>query len=230
MQRNKAWFFSQNPLTMSLRPEELERIDSASDTLTLRKRQIIWNVGDKPEQIFFIRSGLVKLSKITDDDREITLHLLQKNDICGELAILSGTPHNTTAETYEESVLYAVPRDEFLRVMKANLTLAMGIIETMADRRRTLEDRTEQLIFRTAHSRLASLFLDLANRFGVRDSRGIIINMKLTHKEMASFIGASRETVSFAILDLRKDKQILTEEKRVIILDLESLKKLAEKG
>ena len=56
------------------------------------------------------------------------------------------------------------------------------------------------------HYQLASLLLELTEDFGVRDSRGVIINLKLTHKEMAALIGATRETVSFAILEDRKFK------------------------
>jgi CRP/FNR family transcriptional regulator len=67
----------------------------------------------------------------------------------------------------------------------------------------------------------------LAPEFGVRDSRGVIVNLKLTHREMASLIGATRETVSFAILDMRRDGLIQTESKRVIIADEEALAKVA---
>jgi CRP/FNR family cyclic AMP-dependent transcriptional regulator len=103
----------------------------------------------------------------------------------------------------------------------------MMITRLVADRRRALEKRIDSLLFKTAHARLASLFLDLLPRFGVRDARGTILNLKLTHREMASLIGASRETVSFAILDLRKDDLILTEDKRVVLLDEERLQALA---
>ena len=86
----------------------------------------------------------------------------------------------------------------------------------------------ESLIFKTAHARLADLFLRLSAQFGVRDARGVIVNIRLTHKEMAALIGASRETVSFAILDLRKEGLILTEDKRVVILDERALEQLRD--
>ena len=86
----------------------------------------------------------------------------------------------------------------------------------------------ENLLFRSAHSRLASLFLELSKTFGVRDSRGVIINLKLTHKEIASLIGATRETVSFAMIDLRKDQLIESEGKRVILIDEPGLIRLRD--
>ena len=102
------------------------------------------------------------------------------------------------------------------------------MIRLVGERRQKLENRVESLLFKSAHSRLAALFLDLGDSFGVRDSRGRIVNLKLTHKEIASLIGATRETVSFAILDLRKDELIQTEGKRVILLDETKLRALRD--
>jgi CRP/FNR family transcriptional regulator len=71
------------------------------------------------------------------------------------------------------------------------------------------------------------LFLDLADRFGVRDSRGVIVDVRLTHREMASLIGATRETVSVAIVELRNAGHIATEARRVIVVDERALREIA---
>jgi CRP/FNR family transcriptional regulator len=70
------------------------------------------------------------------------------------------------------------------------------------------------------------MLIELSDTFGVRDGRGTIVNLKLTHKEMAGLIGSTRETVSFAILDLRKSGLLATEGKRVILLDEPALREL----
>src|SRR5690606_28387370 len=124
------------------------------------------------------------------------------------------------------ATLLSVPRDDFLKLVLQYPQLALRMTRLISERRRRLENRVGGLLFKTAHARLASLFLDLAEDFGVRDSRGVIVNLKLTHKEMASLIGATRETVSFAILDLRRDELILTESKRVVIVDEPGLRRL----
>lgn len=228
MQRNKSWFFRQNDYTKHLSIQDRERLEKVSDTLELRKRQALWASGDPANRVYFVRSGMIKIGRVTDDGRELTLHLVERKQILGEFGPIEGGVHDTVAEAYEESVLYSLPSEVFLSVMKGDSELFMAITRLIADRRRSLEARVESLLFKTAHSRLASLFLDLADRFGVRDARGIIVNLKLTHREMASLIGASRETVSFAILDLRKDGLILTEDKRVVILDEDRLRELAD--
>lgn len=228
MIKTKGWYIRQNPLLSTLPERELEVLDQASESHELRRRAPIWNPGTPANTIYIVRSGIVKIYKVNDEGRELTLHFLTKDSLFGELAIVSPAPHDTAAEAYEDTLLLTIPKDEFMRVMMRNAPLAVELMKLVGDRRRQLENRVESLLFRSAHARLAALFLELAGPFGVRDGRGVIINLKLTHKEIASLIGATRETVSFAILDMRRDGLILTEGKRVIVLDEPGLKKLKD--
>jgi len=231
MPRDKSWFFKQNPYTSGLPLAERDRLERVSEERDLRKRENLWLSGDPVRHVYLVRSGLLKTSRVSETGHELTLHLFQRNELMGETALVllsdDRRHHETVCETLDESTVYSVPAEPFLRALQMHPDLAMLVTRLVADRRRALERRIDSLLFKTAHARLASLFLDLQHRFGVRDARGTILNLKLTHREMASLIGASRETVSFAILDLRKDELILTEDKRVVLLDEERLQALA---
>lgn len=228
MRRNKSWFFKNNPVFEGISSTSFDRFIERAEEIDLRKKRVIWSPGDTADRLYFVRMGIVKTTKVTNDGRELTLQFYTKNDVFGEVAILSPGPHSTQAEAYEDCTVYAVTRDAFMRLLTSHPELALRLSRIMAERRERLESRVGRLLFKTAHARLASLFLELGEDFGVRDSRGLIVNLKLTHKEMASLIGATRETVSFAILDLRRDGLILTESKRVIIVDAEALEKLVQ--
>jgi CRP/FNR family transcriptional regulator len=231
MARDKSWYFKQNPLTAALPLAERDLLERLAEERELRKREPLWMAGDAVRQVFLVRSGLLKTTRVSETGHELTLHLFQRNDLLGETdLILLGTehrPHETHCESLEESTVFALPAEAFLKTMQHHTEISMAVMRLVAERRRSLERRIDSLLFKTAHARLAALFLDLQDRFGVRDGRGTILNMKLTHREMASLIGASRETVSFAILDLRRDGLILTEDKRVVLLDEERLVALA---
>lgn len=228
MLKTKAWFIRQNPMLADLPERELEVLEQVSDNVEVRRRHMVWEPGDPANTVYLVRSGIVKLSKLSEEGRELTLNFFTRDQIFGELAVVSEQPHDTLAEAYEDCLLLSIGKDDFLRVMMRTPLLAMRMMRLVGERRQKLENRVESLLFRSAHARLANLFLDLAGTFGVRDSRGVIINLKLTHKEIASLIGATRETVSFAILDLRKDGLIQTEGKRVIILNEPGLKALRD--
>lgn len=228
MLKTKGWFIRQNPLLGDLPEREMELLEQVSDTVDVRRRHFVWEAGAPANSVYVVRSGIVKLYKTSDEGRELTLHFFTREQLFGELAVVSDMPHDTLAEAYEDTTLLQVGKDDFLRIMMRNPPLAMKMLKLVGDRRRQLENRVENLLFRSAHARLAALFLDFSGPFGVRDSRGVIINLKLTHREIASLIGATRETVSFAILDLRRDNLIVTEGKRVILVDEPGLRKLRD--
>jgi CRP/FNR family transcriptional regulator, cyclic AMP receptor protein len=228
MLKTKAWFIRQNPLLSDLPERELEVLEQVSENVDVRRRHMVWEPGDPANAVYLVRSGIVKLYKVNEEGRELTLHFFTRDQLFGELSCISDQPHDTHAEAYEDCLLLKIGRDDFMRVMMRTPQLAMRMMKLVGERRQKLESRVENLLFRSAHARLAALFLELAQTFGVRDSRGVIINLKLTHKEIASLIGATRETVSFAILDLRRDELIQTEGKRVILIDEAKLKDLKE--
>lgn len=211
-------------MLMDLSERDLDLLDQVGETMDLRRKSLVWEPGDLSTSLFIVRSGIVKLSKSNEEGRELTLGFFTRDQLLGELGVVSDAPHDTTAEAYEDVQLFRVPKDDFVRVMLRHPPLALRMIRLVGERRQRLENRVENLLFKSAHARLAALFLDLAHDFGVRDSRGTIVNLKLTHKEIANLIGATRETVSFAILDLRRDGHIITEGKRVIIVDDHTLR------
>lgn len=228
MLKPKSWFLHQNPLLADLPERELELLDQVTETLEVRRRNMVWEPGHAAGMLYLVRSGIVKVSRQNDEGRELTLHFFTRDQLFGELALVSDKPQDTHAEAFEDTNLIAISKDDFSRVMMRNPILAMRMVKLVGDRRARMENRVQSLLFKSAHARLASLFLELSENFGVKDSRGTIINLKLTHKEIASLIGATRETVSFAILDLRKDNLIQTEGKRVILLDATRLKALRD--
>ncbi len=232
MQRSKATFLKKNTVLGSLSPVVLERAAALTDQVRFPRRDKLWTCGHRANAVYWVRSGLVKVSRPIDGTRDLTLSFHGKGDLIGETGALVATSgidsvRHTCAEAYEDTLAYVLPVTELRDLMRHNHQVAAEMAALVADRRLRLEERLGVLLFKTAHARLASLFMDLAESFGVRDSRGIIINLKLTHKEMAALIGATRETVSFAILDLRKQGLVQTEGKRVVLLDGPGLRQLA---
>ena len=199
MRRPRPSFFRTNHLFDGVPPDDLDALENRCESTSLRKKVALWRPGDPADRVWFVRTGIMKVSKVTEEGRELTLQFYIKNDLFGEVAAFSPGQHETVAEAYEDATLYGLYREDFVRLMRQWPEVALRVTSLVFERRKRLENRVGGLLFKTAHARLASLFLDLAADFGVRDSRGTIINLKLTHKEMASLIGATRETVSFEI-------------------------------
>ncbi len=228
MSQKKFWFLSRVKMFKDLSQEDAEELEGMLEQHRIRRRQPIYLPGDLSEHVYLLKSGLVKISKVTPEGKELTLMFLTPGALFGELAVISDDARNTMAEAYEDCVVCSLERERFLQFIVARPTLALEVTRLIAERRQNLENKIDNLLFKGAHARLAALFLDLSRDFGVRDSRGIIINIKLTHREMANLIGSTRETVSFALIDMKRDGAIEMDGKRVVILKANLLKRLRD--
>lgn len=229
MNQKRFWFLNRVKLFKGFSLEDAERIENLSEMVKVKRRHVIFMPGDTSDKIYLLKSGLVKISRVTEDGKELTLFFLSPGDVFGETALVDKSPRNTLAQAYEDCVLQVIERESALRFLISHQDFLFSLTQLISDRRRRLENKIDNLLFKGAHARLAGLFLELADEFGVRDSRGIIINLKLTHREIANLIGSTRETVSFALLDMRKDELIQNDGKRVVLLDLPRLEQLYEK-
>jgi len=223
---NKASYFFNSDVLDGVGKEELNFMASVAERVRISRRSSIWNPGEAADAIYFIRTGVAKVSRALGEGREFNLGFRTKGDLIGEECVLGATARHTSAVAYMDIDAYRIPGPEFQRVMSRSQRLTQRVGMLAQQRRRELEQKVGVLLFKTAHARLASMLIELSDTFGVRDGRGTIVNLKLTHKEMAGLIGSTRETVSFAILDLRKSGLLATEGKRVILLDEPALRQL----
>ncbi len=200
----------------------VEDLASRAMVRRVRRGESLWHAGQPPADIFVVRSGAVLLRQ-GSGEHIVTL------DVCGRGAML-GLAGHTEAEAvvHEDAALLVIPRSEFETWMARNPTVVPAVLELVAEHGRRLATRLVLVSRHGSKGRLAMLLLDLGTRFGVRDSRGTILDVRLTHREMAELIGATRETVSVAIIELRDAGVIATESKRVVIVDELALRRIAD--
>jgi CRP-like cAMP-binding protein len=157
-------------------------------------------------------------------DREVTVDYFGRGELLG---LHAGELADDEAIAHEDCTLLTVSRSDFDAWLAEHPSASRAIVRTLARACRRTRERLALVTMNGAKARLAALLLDLADRFGVRDSRGVIVDLRLTHREMASLIGATRETVSVAIVELRSEEIVRTEHRRVILLDEPKLRSLA---
>lgn len=227
MDVSRQAFVRSNPLLEGLPATALDALLARSTDLRVPRRKPIWQPGQAADAVFWVRSGVVKISVAPEDGRAMTLALHGKGSLIGEVAVLSRGPRETLAEAYEEVALQVTPAPVFEACLQRHPALGLALCRRMADRQRRLESRLGTLGTRSCQARLVALLLELAADFGVRDSRGIIVNLKLPHREIAHLIGATRETVSLSLLALRNAGLVQAESKRVVLLNEDALLALA---
>ena len=192
-----------------------------------RARQVVYLPGDRAQGVFFLSQGRVKISKVTRDGKELTLAYRTNGDFFGEPCLLEGGPREEMAEAMESTTVIEVEHEVLDQVLASSGMAAYWFARALIARRKDLESRVEQLIFKDVGAKLAELLLELGQQHGIEETRGLVLGLKITHQEMANLIGSTRETVSLTLSQFKKKGLIQSEGRRVILADREGLRALA---
>ena len=224
--KRTLWYLKKIPLLADLGPEVLARLAERVEMKEVRRREVVYLPGDPGRSLFFVNGGRIKVSKVTRDGKALTLSYCGPSEVFGETCLIDGGPRSEMAEAVENAMLTEVERADFERLLAMHPSLGSSMTKLMVTRRREHENKVEGLVFRDVTSKLAELLVKLAGEYGVDDSRGTMVALKITHQELANLIGSTRETVSLTLSTFKKRKYIVTEGRKVIISDPEGLRAL----
>lgn len=214
-------------LLEQLSAETLAQIEAHSQIRTLERGTFAYLPGDRAESIYFLDSGRIKISRLSSSGKELTLNMVEPGLSFGELSILSDDARETMAESLERSTVRVVSRAAMLRVLENEPPLLLKLTRMLSLRQKRLEKRLTDVVYKNAPARLANLLLELSEDYGVRDSRGILLRIKLSQSALGNLLGVSREIVNHTFSGLRRRGVIQLIEGRVIIRHPEALQELA---
>jgi CRP/FNR family cyclic AMP-dependent transcriptional regulator len=224
--KRTLWYLKKIQLLSDLGPEVLARLAERVEMKEVRRREVVYLPGDPGKSIFFVNGGRVKICKVTRDGKSLTLGYCGPSEMFGETCLVGAGARTEMAEAVENAMLTEVERGDFERLLSTTPTLAAGVARLMIARRADLESKLEALVFRDVTSKLAELLIKLGDEYGVDDSRGTLVALKITHQELANLIGSTRETVSLTLSQFKRKRLIVTEGRKVILSDLDALRAL----
>ncbi|MGH9390314.1 MAG: Crp/Fnr family transcriptional regulator [Vicinamibacteria bacterium] len=168
--------------------------------------------------LHFLLGGRMKTLRFSEDGRVMILDLLDTGEVFGEMALVAeGGTEPTYAEALEEVEIETFPRFALDGVLRGRTALALGIARLMAARRKQLERRLETQVFQRVPVRLASLLLELAERFGGPEEGGTVVDIPLSQQDLGNLIGASREIVSLTLSEFRRRAAVSMLGRRIVI-------------
>jgi CRP-like cAMP-binding protein len=224
--KRTLWYLKKIPILAELGPEVLARLSERIQLREVRRREVVYLPGDPGNSMFIVNGGRIKISKVTRDGKALTLNYVGPSEVFGETCLIEGGPREEMAEAMENSMITELERNDVEKLLQNHAQLGFQMTRILAQRRRELENKLETLVFRDVTSKLAELLLALAEEYGVEDSRGTMVALKITHQELANLIGSTRETVSLTLSQFKRKQLICTEGRKVIISDAESLRAL----
>lgn len=200
-----------------LSDEDIQALMSVARKRTFRSGEVIFHRDDPGQVLYVIKEGKVKICLISPDGQEISLVVFGKGEYFGELALLDGLPRSADAIALERVECYTLQRSDFHNAIMKSPKIAIQVLEVLSRRLRSTDQQVEDLIFLDVYGRVAKKLLELAEAHGVKVDDGIRIDVRLTQQELASMVGASRESVN-KVIGYFMDKQFISTDKHRITL------------
>lgn len=224
----KFWYLKQFNLFSELSREEMQMMADMTTMSPFPEKGILFFPGDTPDSVFLLKEGHVKISRMVEDGRKLTLDILNPGEIFGESAITgSDTERDTMAEALTPVIVCVATKERFGDFLRRRPDLVFRVTKWMGFRLKKIETRLESLIFKSVPARLAELLVRLADEYGKPSKRGTEIGLKLTHQELSELIASTRETTSAIIGQFRDKKLIDSEGRKIIVLNHQGLTKVS---
>ena len=210
----------------SLSGEEADALRAAGVRRTYGANVTILHQADEAGQVVVLLRGRAKVAVI-EAGREAIFGVVGPGELVGELAAIENSPRSTTVTTLEPVDALVVPRSDFLALLDRHPRIALVILRMVARRLRYADAQRAEFATLDVAGRLAQRLLELCERFGTPQERGIEVRLPLSQEELANWVGSSREAVSKAFLLLRTLNIVETGRRRVTVLDLDALRRQA---
>lgn len=221
----KFWYLENFNIFKDLNNEgmqELRRITSMQD---IPKNQPIYFPHEPSNAIFFLKKGRVKLTRTSNDGKEMILALVNKGEVFGEMAFLDEGERNDFATALDDCLVCAINKNEFKEFVERNPGLNVKITKLIGLKLKKYSERIEELVFKDAEQRVVSFLLRLADENGKQIGDEIFIKPFLKHQDIAELTATSRQTVNSILTDLREKHIINFDRKKLIIQNKEDLQK-----
>jgi len=200
------------PLFRGFNEHHLKLIIEEFKIISVKKNADIVFQADEGQDFYIILKGKVRVSLLSCDGQELVLTSLIAGDFFGEMSLLDGRARSANVTAGDDSTLAVLKRDAFVDTMKQNKEISYDLLITLVDRLRRSNEMIESLAFLDVNERLIKYMSKAAKNEGVIADDGTCRIKKITHVDLASNIGSSREAVSKALKVLAYKGAIVTKE------------------
>lgn len=225
MENIKLDFLKSIQLFSSLTDEELLHISSKIILKEFKKNEVILYEQDTNEFMYIILFGKVKVIQTTENGKEIILATHKSNELFGEISLIDGKTSPATVLATEDSLIAIISKKDFYSLLIHQSKVLEKMLQILCSRLRESWKRIQILNFKDASQRIKMLFLLLSHDNGQKTPEGVVLNIKLTHQNIADMVGLTRETVTRIIDKLRKDGEIKILKNKSILLHQDFLQK-----
>ena len=215
---HKLELLSAMDIFQDLPEQDVEVLMDATPMLTAIKGTVFYGEEDGPEVLFLLKSGRVKLERVSPDGRKLTLAIVEKGTFFGEMSLVGQSLIGTQAVAIEDSVICALSRHDLRSLMLENSEVALRLIDVLARRLQQARDDLQEMVFNDVTGRVAGLLVRLAD-----EETGVVEGY--SHQDLAAMVGCLRESFTAVLDRFRETSAVEIGRKRIVIVDRTQLDK-----
>ncbi len=204
-------------LFKNLKDDEIEALGEAAIRRKKSKGEPLFLQGDPVKELFLIKGGRVRLSKVTEDGSELTLDFRKAGDFVGENMLTEDSLYPFSAWCIEDTITCGFGKNQFQELILKHPEIGLQIITSMSERISWLTNQIGSVTITNIENRLYRVLVNVAKEHGAKDQKGMTIQFPLTHEDLGFLIGAHRVSVTRAINSLKKTGRIFIEGKTLTV-------------
>ncbi len=213
------------PFFANLSTDEVEAIERMVVRKRFSRGEIVLFEEDTAKFMYFVISGKVKAVLLSSEGKERILALHKRGDYFGELSLFDGKTSPATVIAMEESEIGLLAKRDFDRFVLNNEQILYELLTALCMRLRESWMMLRMMSFADAEERVRAVLKNMINRYGVKDQRGMVVPIKLTHRDIANYASVSRETVTRLMSRLSRQGEIEHLDRKFLIIKPAFLKK-----
>lgn len=195
--------------------------------MRLQPGMVLFAEGDASSRVVLVLNGRAKVSTFSAEGQETVLGYRGPGDVLGELSALDGQPHLATVTIVEPVEALAVTSERFVAALETEPRVALALLRVLVGRLRDADHTRADYTALDVVGRTARRLVELAERYGREVDGEVVIDLPISQRELAGWVGSSREAVNKALALLVDRGLVRADHRRLTVLDLEGIRMLS---
>lgn len=204
--------------------KKLEEFFSKYKLLTLKKGEVLITPDNSVTSIYYLKKGYIHQYVISEEGEEITINMFRPPSFIPMMLAITGSQNRYYFETADKVEVWQAPSDKTIEFVKNEPAVLFDLTRRFGLGLNGITQRLESLMFENAQSRIISLLSYLSERFGEKTKEGVLVNLPLTHQDIAGWVNLTRETTSRQLEELTKAGIISYKNHYITVKNLNSLR------
>ena len=190
-------------LFFGLSQDEMNRVTTCARILRKDRGEFIFIPGESADFVYVLQHGRVKLSVLSDSGKEVAIDIIEPGEIFGEFALVDESLRSNMTQALDDVTMWVFNKRDFAQLL-AQTKLSMNYIRLVGDRRRRMEKKLSDITSKDVSGRVCELLHELSASTSGGDAAAREYLVPLTHYDVASLIGASRQTTTSVLNQLER--------------------------